>query len=156
PFRPEDVRRVKAALPGVSERRLCRLLLVARASVRPRPARPPRAPRPESPLVAELQRLLTEHPTYGYRRLWALLRLRDGQCVNKKAGSAVVRRKGRFVHQREVTPRPRVQGLRSQARRSDERWAMDVTHIDCGVDGWAHLAAVIDCHDREVIGWELA
>lgn len=33
---------------------------------------------------------------------------------------------------------------------------MDVTHIDCGDDGWAHLAAVIDCHDREIIGYELA
>jgi putative transposase len=40
--------------------------------------------------------------------------------------------------------------------RSNERWAMDVTHIDCGQDGWAHLAAVIDCHDREVMGYEFA
>jgi hypothetical protein len=28
-----------------------------------------------------------------------------------------------------VTPRPRVQGLKSRAQRSDERWAMDLTHI---------------------------
>jgi transposase InsO family protein len=33
---------------------------------------------------------------------------------------------------------------------------MDVTHSPCGQDGWAHLAAVIDCHDREVIGYEFA
>ena len=33
---------------------------------------------------------------------------------------------------------------------------MDVTHIPCGADGWAHLAAVIDCHDREIIGFEIA
>ena len=33
---------------------------------------------------------------------------------------------------------------------------MDVTHIDCGRDGWAHLAAVIDCHDRELVGYELS
>ena len=32
---------------------------------------------------------------------------------------------------------------------------MDVTHIPCGVDGWAHLAAVIHCHDHELIGHEL-
>ena len=54
------------------------------------------------------------------------------------------------------TPRPRVQGRRSRAERSNERWAMDVTHIDCGRDGWAHLAAVIDCHDRELVGYELS
>lgn len=31
---------------------------------------------------------------------------------------------------------------------------MDVTHIPCGEESWAHLAAVIDCHDREIIGYE--
>ena len=63
---------------------------------------------------------------------------------------------GWFVHQRTATPRPRVRGRRSQAARSNERWATDVTHVPCGTDGWAHLAAVIDCHDREVIGYEFA
>jgi putative transposase len=33
---------------------------------------------------------------------------------------------------------------------------MDVTHIPCGVDGWAHLAAITDCHDRELVGFEFA
>jgi putative transposase len=61
----------------------------------------------------------------------------------------VLRLKGWLVHQRTVTPRPRVQGLKSRARRSDERSAMDVAHISGGADGWGHLAAVIDCHDRE-------
>ena len=23
-------------------------------------------------------------------------------------------------------------------------------------DGWAHLVAAIDCHDRQLIGWEFA
>ena len=47
-------------------------------------------------------------------------------------------------------------GKRSQAEQSNQRWAMDMTHVPCGGDGWAHLAAVIDCHDREVIGYEFA
>jgi putative transposase len=55
-----------------------------------------------------------------------------------------------------VTPRPRVQKRRSRAERSDQRWAMDVTHVPCGRDGWGHLTAVIDCHDREIVGWEFA
>ena len=33
---------------------------------------------------------------------------------------------------------------------------MDMTHVPCGRDGWAHLAAVIDCHAREVVGYEFA
>ena len=63
-----------------------------------------------------------------------------------------------FGYQRVATPHPRVQGWSSRATRSDERWAMDVTPIPCGQDGWAHLAAVIDCHDRESSGmrWPFA
>ncbi|MFV9506312.1 MAG: DDE-type integrase/transposase/recombinase [Oscillochloridaceae bacterium umkhey_bin13] len=34
--------------------------------------------------------------------------------------------------------------------------AIDITHIACGADGWGHLTAVIDCHDREVLGYEFA
>jgi hypothetical protein len=49
-----------------------------------------------------------------------------------------------------------VQGRRSRAQRSDERWAMDLTHVPCGVDGWGHLSAIIDCRDREVTGYEFA
>ncbi len=33
---------------------------------------------------------------------------------------------------------------------------MDVTHVDCGRDSWGHLVAVIDCYDREIVGWEFA
>jgi putative transposase len=33
---------------------------------------------------------------------------------------------------------------------------MDVTHVYCGKDGWGHLAAVIDCHDRQIIGFEFS
>ena len=33
---------------------------------------------------------------------------------------------------------------------------MDVPHIPCGRDGWGHLTVVIDCHDREIVGYEFA
>ena len=33
---------------------------------------------------------------------------------------------------------------------------MDLTRMDCGRDGWAHLVGVIDSCDREVVGCEFA
>lgn len=33
---------------------------------------------------------------------------------------------------------------------------MNVTHIRCRQKGWGHLTAGIDCHDREIIGYEFA
>jgi len=110
----------------------------------------------EPPWFERLRYWIQQHPTFGYRRLWVQLRFRDGLVVNRKAVYRVLKQQRWFVHQRARTPRPRVRGWVSRASRSNERWAMDVTHIPCGQDGWAHLAAVIDCHDREVIGYEFA
>lgn len=57
---------------------------------------------------------------------------------------------------RSASPRLRVQARRSRTPPSNHRWAMDVRHIPCGQDGWGHLTAVIDGHDREIMGDEFA
>jgi putative transposase len=145
-----------ATLPGISLRKVCRLLHFSRARLRARAVSAKVPPRLDEVLVERLQRLIQRHPTFGYRRLWALLRFGEGIRLNRKAVYRVLKLKRWFVHQRVVTPRPRVQGRRSRAQRSDERWAMDVTHVPCGADGLGHLTAVIDCHDREVNGFEFA
>ena len=76
--------------------------------------------------------------------------------INRKAVYRVLTLQHWFVHQRPRPPRPRVQGRRSGAARSNERWAVDVTPIPCGPDGWAYLTAVVDCHDRAIVGYEFA
>ncbi len=131
-----------------------RFLHVARS----RPRRPARSAQLmlDELLVGRIKSLIHEHPTFGYRRVWAMLRFRQGVRVNRKTVYRVLEQKRWFVHQRTWTPRPRVHGRRSEAEQSNERWAMDMTHVPCGRDGWAHLAAVIDCHDREIIGYEFA
>ncbi|MFO0777696.1 MAG: IS3 family transposase [Nitrospira sp.] len=143
---------MRGTLAGVSARRSCQVLGVSRAGLHRTEASKPRRPVADPPWTERLQQRLQQYPTFGYRRLWVLLRFRDGRLINRKAVSRVLKQNGWFVHQRVSTPRPRVQGWTSRADRSHERGAMDVTHIDCGQDGWAHLAAVIDCHDREVMG----
>ena len=56
-------------------------------------------------------------------------------------------------YQRQTTPRPRSRGWCSATTSGNQRWAMEVAHIPCGADGWAHLATVIDCHDSDLIGY---
>lgn len=147
---------MRVAVSGVSERRSCRVLQVGRAGLHRTTSPAPHRARIEPPWLERVQQWIQQHPTFGYRRLWALLRFQDRIVVNRKAVYRVLKQKGWFVHQRVSTPRPRVRGWISRASRSNERWAMDVTHIACGHDGWAHVATVIDCHDREVIGYEFS
>jgi putative transposase len=137
-------------------RRVCRVLKFSRARLQARAVIAAQPPRLDEVLAERIQRLIALHPTFGYRRLWALLRFGEGVRVNRKAVYRVLKLKRWLVHQRVATPRPRVQERSSRAQKSDERWAMDLTHVPCGADGWGHLTAVIDCHDREVPGFEFA
>ena len=152
---------MKAARPELSERRICRVLDVSRSAVREPPAadtteraRPQRVF--DTELVARIRVLVQQFPTFGYRRIWALLRFRDKLLVNKKKVYRILKHHNWLVRQRTPKARPRVQVSRSRATRSDERWAIAITHLYCGADGWAHLVAVIDCHDRSIVGYEMA
>lgn len=82
---------------GLSERRGCALLGVARSYARYESRR-----REDEELLRELKRIALRHPRYGYRRAWALLR-RSGEKVNlkkvlrmwRKAGLTLKRRPSR-------------------------------------------------------------
>ena len=147
---------MKRAIPQASERCICRVLEVLRSSVRTSPAEKRRRRPLDAVLLERIRELIKRHPTFGYRKLWALLRYADGIVVNLKAVYRILKTKCWFVHQRQVTPWPRVQGRRSVATVSNQRWAMDLTHIYCRKDGWGHLAAIIDGCDRKIVSWEFS
>jgi putative transposase len=65
-------------LKGVSKRRACQILRLGRSSLyyRPREDR-------DGALRQRLRELALDHPRYGYRRAWAMLR-REGWSVNLK------------------------------------------------------------------------
>jgi len=49
-----------------------------------------------------------------------------------------------------------VEATPSSAASPDRRWATDLTRLWCGRDGRCHLALVIDCCTRELLGWWLS
>ena len=64
--------------PGVSMRRVCRVLGFSRARLRARAVVPVLPARVDGALAVRIQQLIERHPTFGYRRLWTLLRFRQG------------------------------------------------------------------------------
>ena len=44
----------------------------------------------------------------------------------------------------------------SKSSMPNERWAIDMTRVWCGSDGWSTLAAVIDTCTREIVGFRLS
>jgi putative transposase len=119
------------------------------------------AQRPEDqPLVERMLELVGEHPRFGYRRIWALLR-RQGWRVNRKRVFRLWRQQGLKVPRRK---KKKKRGLGQKkngcaTRRSLARnhvWAWDFIH-DRTADGrplkWL---SVVDEYTRECVGLEVA
>ena len=141
-------------------RLVCRLLGFPRCALY-RAAAPPAADAPA--LRGALVRLAGEWPTYGYRRLTAMLR-REGHAVNGKRvrrlmaalgiqGKAPARR-ARTTNSDHPFPRwPNlVEGL--AVVRPDQVWVADITYVPTA-QGWLFLAAVMDLYSRQILGWSL-
>ena len=103
-------------------------------------------------LLRTLRMLVITHSTFGYRRLTVLLRTHLGQSINRTRVARLMRQHRWQITQRTRTPRPRVQETVSQTTASNQRWAIDVTHVACGRDDWGHPIAIIDYHDRAIVG----
>jgi putative transposase len=133
-----------------SERRACRLVGIARSTRRYQA----RKRAGEAELRAELVKLASQHPRYGYRRLTAKRR-EQGLRVNPKRVWRLCRQ------QRLQVPKKRRKRLmrpftdHQPVTRPDQRWAMDFV-ADSLADGRTFRAlAVVDTFTRECLAIEV-
>ncbi|WP_186201786.1 IS3 family transposase, partial [Burkholderia gladioli] len=102
--------------------------------------------------------LVGELPTYGYRRVWALLRRsRDalGQArVNVKRVYRVMRRHGLLLERRahHVSWTRRHDG-KVAVDRSNVRWCSDGFEFRCDDGVPLRVVFALDCCDREAMSW---
>ena len=132
----------------VSISKLCRWFGVPRRTVYYQPTKALPKVRPE--LAEPIKQLIEEEPSFGYRTVAGLL------GMNKNTVQRIFQLKGWQVRKRAVGRRPRIEALPSVATAPDERWATDLCRIWGGRDGWLTLALVIDCHTRQLLGWQLS
>jgi putative transposase len=132
----------------VSVSQLCRWFEVPRRTVYYRPTKAPAKVRPE--LAEPIKALIEQEPSFGYRTVAGLL------GMNKNTVQRIFQLKGWQVRKRAIGHRPRIEALPSVATAPDQRWATDLCRVWGGRDGWLTLALVIDCHSRELLGWQLS
>jgi transposase InsO family protein len=140
---------------GVSERRACRVLGQQRSTQRQPPTR---TTEEEGRLVARMLELVRQHPRYGYRRIWALLR-REGWRANRKRVHRLWRQQGLKVPRKQRKKRRLGSSANSCVRRpaehKDHVWAWDFLH-DRTSDGrplkWFTL---VDEYTRECLALEV-
>jgi putative transposase len=94
-------------------------------------------------------------PSYGYRRIHALL-ARQGVHCNRKTVYQHLKRQAWLASHRQRTQRPgRRHAGKVAVLQSNQRWACDITTFKLWHGQKLRLAVIIDCADRMVIAWKL-
>ncbi len=129
---------------GSPLRLLCRTLGVSRASFyRGRQGSagiPRRHARCDETLAQRIRTIFDREETFGYRRVWAWLRLKQG---------------GVWSIGRWCIGSCNVEGGNA-ACGTARLWATDTTKVWCGQDGWASLVGILDAGSRERLGARFA
>jgi len=111
-------------------------------------------------LLAAIRQLTDARPTYGYRRITALLnrarRAAGAEPLNHKRVFRLMSQ-GQLLLQPHVGLRPtRAHEGRVVAPASNQRWSSDGLEIACWNGEVVRVAFAIDTHDREIIAWPAA
>lgn len=149
---------MKAEGAEVSIKKLCTWFRVPRSTLYYRPKKASeRIPRALNPILTEqIRAVIEENPTYGVRRITAVVRRNLQKAVNRKAVHRIMKINGWQVCKKSSGFKKRARQMKSQTPSSNIRWAIDATSIFCGEDGWCPLTAIIDCCDRCIVGWRLS
>src|SRR6266850_2656223 len=144
---------------GLSVSRQCALLGIARSSFYYRP-------RPESAaeldLLKRLDRIFTNHPVYGSRRLQVAL-LREGISVGRRRIRRLMRKLGLCaIRPKRNTSKPhpehKIYPYLLSGKTIDQPnqvWSADITYIPMR-RGFLYLVAIIDWSTRRVLSWRLS
>jgi putative transposase len=108
-------------------------------------------------LAGAIRRLVDTRPTYGYRRIAALLkreRRSEGNVpVNTKRVYRLMKKHGLLLERHTGRRRPREHDGQVATIRSNCRWCSDALEFTCWNGEVVRVAFALDCHDREVISW---
>jgi putative transposase len=116
-----------------------------------------RPPLPDTELVADIRRLIADLPTYGYRRVHALLRREaegnERAAPNPKRVYRVMKLHGLLLQRHSGRGEERRHDGKIAVQIRNTRWCSDGLEIGCDNGEKVRVAFALDCCDREAMGY---
>jgi transposase InsO family protein len=111
----------------------------------------------DADVLPSIRRLVGERPSYGYRRIAALLnrerRAADQAPVNAKRVHRIMGQHAMLLTKHTAMRKGRVHDGKVMVMRSNLRWCSDGLEFTCWNGEVVRMAFIIDAFDREIIAW---
>ncbi|EFH7088124.1 IS3 family transposase [Escherichia coli] len=112
----------------------------------------------DTDVLIRIHHVIGELPTYGYRRVWALLRRQaelDGMpAINAKRIYRIMRQNALLLERKPaVPPSKRAHTGRVAVKESNQRWCSDGFEFRCDNGEKLRVTFALDCCDREALHW---
>ena len=107
-------------------------------------------------LLEKIKALKTDHPFWGYRRVWAWLRYRENLGINQKRVRRIMKENGLMAIQTVHKAKRTSQKSKPRAERPRQYWGIDMTKFLISSIGWVYLVIVLDWCTKKIVGWNLS
>ncbi|WP_280083048.1 IS3 family transposase [Escherichia coli] len=112
----------------------------------------------DTDVLRRIHHVIGELPTYGYRRIWALLRRQtelDGMpAINAKRVYRIMRQNALLLERKtSVPPSKRAHTGKVAVKESNQRWCSDGFEFRCDNGEKLRVTFALDCCDREALHW---
>ncbi|EFA5466507.1 IS3 family transposase, partial [Escherichia coli O53] len=112
----------------------------------------------DTDVLLRIHHVIGELPTYGYRRVWALLRRQaelDGMpAINAKRVYRIMHQNALLLERKPaVPPSKRAHTGRVAVKESNQRWCSDGFEFRCDNGEKLRVTFALDCCDREALHW---
>jgi putative transposase len=110
-------------------------------------------------ITAKIKELTEQYPYYGYRKIYAILKFKEGIKVRRNKVYRLMK------ENQLLLPATRCNkkffkgvpfSLNVEAKESNSLWGIDMTYIWCGKNAWCYFHGVIDHHDKALLGYHFS
>jgi len=115
-----------------------------------------RDPAGDVQILARIKEIKLRHPFWGYRRVRAWIKYREGLPVGHKRIYRLMKENELLVPQKRYRAKRQPTGRKPRAQQPGQFWGIDMTKFIIPNLGWAYLVIVLDWFSRKVVGWQLS